>query len=727
MSEPSRSFSRGLQTEVQYLKGIGPRLAESLRKLGLRTVGDVLWHLPRRYDDRRNIPPIRSLRDGDLATVRGRVVDMVSKPLRKGMVLLKVAIEDETGGIDLTWFNQPWHARRFTGYRGEVIAFGTVKEGSHKLEISSPDFELLDEQDDPDSFAALVPVYPLTEGTYQKVVRRAARSAVDHYLPSVEDPLPETLLREHQLAPLAWSLAQMHFPESEELQQRARRRLVFEEFLYLQLTLALRRAEVAQEIGIAFPIQALERGEPITPPLGDEPTDSLFAGPTQAVVRPPLWNEIGSMLPFELTRAQDRVVREIFADMQSVHPMNRLVQGDVGSGKTAVAACAILAAVRSGYQAALMAPTEILAEQHLASLRRLFEPLGIRVAPMLGKQRSTEKARAKTHAKIGLAHVVVGTHALVQQDVEFARLGLAVIDEQHRFGVLQRAALRAKSVTNPDVLVMTATPIPRTLTMTLYGDLDLSVIDEMPAGRRPVKTHWKLPHDRGSVYAGLDRLLEEGRQAYVVCPVIMESEKMQTQAAVELFDALKNTHFAHRRVGLLHGQMKPPEKEAVMEQFRAHEIDLLVSTTVIEVGVDVPNASVMVIEDANRFGLSQLHQLRGRVGRGAHQSYCILIGQATTDDARERLSIMTQTSDGFRIAEADLELRGPGEIAGTRQSGQLDFRVADLIQDGAMLEEARQAAMAIVQAHPHLEGEEWQLVREKLREQRIEEALITVS
>ncbi len=727
MSATGNTFSRGLETEVQFLKGIGPRQAEPLRKLGLRRVLDVLWHLPRRYEDRRNIPPIRSLRPGDYATLRGRIVEVQSRPLRHGKVMLRVAVEDDSGSIDLIWFNQPWHARKLSTYKGEMLVYGLVKEGSVKLEISSPDYELIEDEDDAEAFASIVPVYPLTEGAYQKVVRKAAKAAIDYFLEFVVDPLPDDILRQYDLAPLRWCLAQTHFPTSEENRLKARRRLVFEEFLYLQLVLALRRAEVAEETGISFPIAALEQGETFTPVAGDEPIDSLFVGPPGQVTHPKLWDEIHSILPFELTNAQRRVIGEVFRDMGAPHPMNRLLQGDVGSGKTAVAACAILAAVRSGYQAALMAPTEILAEQHVVSLRTLFEPLGIRVAPMLGKHKAADKARSKSHAQIGLAHVVVGTHAIVQHDVKFANLGLAVIDEQHRFGVLQRAALRTKSDRSPDVLVMTATPIPRTLTMTLYGDLDLSIIDELPAGRRPIKTHWKLPSERASIYRGVDQLIEQGRQAYVVCPMIMESEKMQTQAAVELFERLKTLEFPNRRVGLLHGQMKAPDKELVMAQFRAHELDILVSTTVIEVGVDVPNACIMIIEDANRFGLSQLHQLRGRVGRGEFQSFCILVGAGTTDDAQERLSIMTQTTDGFKIAEADLKLRGPGEIAGTRQSGQLDFKVADLIQDGKMLEEARQAAIKIIAEHPKLEGEQWDAVRDKLRDQRIEEALITVS
>jgi ATP-dependent DNA helicase RecG len=441
----------------------------------------------------------------------------------------------------------------------------------------------------------------------------------------------------------------------------------------------------------------------------------------------PLQEQIRSMLPFELTGAQKRVIEEIFVDMEVASPMNRLVQGDVGSGKTAVAACAMLAAVRSGYQAALMAPTEILAEQHYRNLTNLFEPLGISVALLVGKLTKSAKDKALAATMTGSAKIAVGTHALIQEGVKFDRLGLAVVDEQHRFGVMQRAALREKGLGNPDILVMTATPIPRSLTMTLYGDLDLSVIDELPPGRRPIKTHWKQPFERDSVYSGVAKLLQEGRQAYFVCPMINENEKMSTQAATDLHYRLSEGPFKEFRVGLLHGQMKSQEKESVMDSFRAHELDILVSTTVIEVGVDVPNASVMVIEDANRFGLSQLHQLRGRVGRGEYQSYCILISDARSEGTQRRMDTMVETNDGFRISEVDLEIRGPGEIAGTRQHGNLDFKIADLVQDGRQLEVARQAAIKIVDLDPTLSSPENVRMLERVRERRERMALVAIS
>lgn len=433
------------------------------------------------------------------------------------------------------------------------------------------------------------------------------------------------------------------------------------------------------------------------------------------------------MLPFELTGAQRRAIEEIFADMESPHPMNRLLQGDVGSGKTAVGACAMLAAVRCGYQAAIMAPTEILAEQHFSSLSAMFAPLGIEVALLVGKLTAAPKKRARSHAASGHAGIVVGTHALIQEGVEFKRLGLVVIDEQHRFGVLQRAALRGKGLGNPDVLVMTATPIPRTLTMTLYGDMDLTIIDELPPGRRPVKTHRKFLEQRESVYQAVRKLIEEGRQAYFVCPLVSESEKVQAHAAEELHFKLANEVYPDLKVGLVHGQMKPAEKDRVMQEFRDRDLDILVSTTVIEVGVDVPNASVMVIQDADRFGLSQLHQLRGRVGRGAEQSYCVLLADRGSREAEERLEIMAGTTDGFKIAEADLRIRGPGELLGTRQTGALEVQIGDLVRDQAIMEEARRAAQEVIKGDPELASPQNRGLAELVRRRRAVEASLTVS
>ena len=735
-----------LAKEVKFLKGVGPRGGEAFAKLGVRTVGDLLHLFPRRHQDRRNLPPIARAEPGQWVTVRGRLREVGSRPTRGGMVIVKAILDDGSGRIALTWFNSPWTLRALQNVTGEIIAYGMVKESGYDLEIAGPEWEPIGEEEDADGFARLVPVYPATSGLGQTTIRRAVKQALAEALHALHDPLPAPFRRERALKDLQWSVEQMHYPESEPDRLEARKRLVFEEFLYMQLALALRRAETNAEPGIAFPIEALKAGEGVEAPIRRQisvgahgrtvgqvverrrVSSDLFAT-IKSEIRDdePLRQQVDRMLPFHMTGAQARVVEEIWSDMARPAPMNRLVQGDVGAGKTAVAAAAMLAAIRSGYQAAMMAPTEILAEQHFGNLRRLFNPLGVETDLLIGRQGSRDRKAALQRVKEGYANLVVGTHALIQEGVEFAQLGLAVIDEQHRFGVLQRKALREKGLGNPDILVMTATPIPRTLTMTLHGDLDVSVIDELPPGRKPIKTHWKLPEERPAVYAGVERLLSLGQQAYFVCPLVGETEKVAALAATELYEYLQGEVFPNRRVGLLHGQMKGPDKDAVMDAFRAHELDILVSTTVIEVGVDVPNASIMVIEDADRFGLAQLHQLRGRVGRGANQSFCVLVASTKSEETSRRLDVMVETTDGFRISEADLEIRGPGNMAGTEQSGRLDFKVADLIQDAAMLEIARAAAFALIEDPAELRSREWELAMRKVAEQRSGMALVAIS
>ncbi|MFN3729587.1 MAG: ATP-dependent DNA helicase RecG [Fimbriimonadaceae bacterium] len=710
-----------LDTEVQYLPGVGPKLAKPMQKLGLRTVRDVLYHFPRRYEDRSNLPPLSQVRAGEWVTVKGLITNVDARPTRSGFSILRATLTDGLGQITLVWFNQPWVAPKLRRDQGMVLAYGQAKAANWGLEMANPEWEWIEDEDEADEFARLMPVYPATEGLTQKQLRRAAASAVQRCADQVVETLPETFRKSLRLAPLVWSMRQIHQPDHLDAARQARSRLVFDEFFAMQLALAMRRAEAGHELGIRFPISELEH-------RAEAQIGNLFSSDAAELTQGGgFWGLAHRMLPFDLTGAQRRVLQEIFRDMESPHPMNRLVQGDVGSGKTAVAACAMLAAVCCGYQAAMMAPTEILAEQHARNLGRLFEPLGIHVVLMVGKLTAKQRQKARDEAASGVAQIVVGTHALVQEGVSFAKLGLIVVDEQHRFGVMHRKSLLSKGYGNPDVLVMTATPIPRTLTMTLYGDLDVSIIDELPPGRSPIITHLKPPDARENVYRGVRAMIDAGRQAYVVCPLVAESDKMQAQAAEDLHYRLSQETFPDLEVGLLHGQMKPKDKEAIMDRFRAGEIQVLVSTTVIEVGVDVPNASVMVIEDAHRFGLAQLHQLRGRVGRGPHQSYCILIADTKNPETEERMQVIAATADGFKIAEEDLRIRGPGEIAGTKQHGDLDFKLADLVQDSRLLEVSREAATRLIATDPNLSRPEHAALLEQVLAKRTDMALVTVS
>jgi ATP-dependent DNA helicase RecG len=688
-----------LETEVQYVKGVGTKLAQVLSKLNIYTLGDLLFHLPRRYEDRRQFRKIAHARAGDAVTVSGKLVTVDNVKVRN-LTLTKAYLDDGSGVLELVWYNQPYMKDTLNKLRNsQIVAYGIIKESPYGLQMETPEWEDLPDGADPDSLLSvnrIVPIYPLTEGIRQKRMRQIIWNAVQyaHLAPEI---LPRSVRERLGLMPIQHALQQIHFPDSEQAIDPARQRLVFEEFFLMQLGVGMQRQRTRQERGIALRIDA------------DRLNEMLHR-----------------IVPFELTNAQKRVIREIWSDMAQPHPMNRLLQGDVGSGKTIVAAAAILAAVDNQYQAAMMAPTEILAEQHYINLHRLFQPLGISVELLVGRLSNKQRQQARERIATGRGMVAVGTHALIQEGVEFARLGLAIVDEQHRFGVLQRAALRDKGVM-PHVLVMTATPIPRTLTLTLYGELDVSIIDELPPGRKPVRTHWKTPEERLKVYEGVRKLIQEGRQAYVICPLIDESDKLQVRAAEQMAEHLQKDVFPDLRVGLLHGRMKPVEKEAVMDAFRAGELDILVSTTVIEVGVDVPNAAAIVIEDADRFGLAQLHQLRGRVGRSEHQSYCVLIANPKSDDGQRRMEIMTRTNNGFLIAEEDLRIRGPGEIYGTRQSGMPSFRVADLVKDMRLLEVARQEAFHLLEHDPDLSRPEHAALREAVERFRHRFAIATVS
>ncbi len=680
---PSVSPER-LDTPLQFLKGVGPQRAKLYEKLGLETVGDALLHLPRRHEDRSQLTPLGRLSVGpEPRTCAGTVAGVSPPPRGRPQVPLFVTLRDATGFLRAVWFGQPYLARVFQ--RGQrLIVHGKIQppnRGSGALEMRVEDYEIVEDAEDETLHTGrLVPVYPSTAGLQQRPLRALMKRLVDAHAATVPEPLPAPVLARRHLLPLGDALRVGHFPATEAERAAGMRRLIFDDFLILEVGLAIRRSREGRRPGLS-----------LNPP--GELARRLRAG-----------------LPFALTAAQERVWKEIRADMAAPYPMNRLLQGDVGSGKTLVACLAIVTAVEAGYQAALMAPTEILAEQHALTLGRLLTPLGVEVTVLTNATRGKARRERLEALRAGAVGCVVGTHALVQKSVGFKRLGLAVVDEQHRFGVVQRAVLRGKGE-SPDVLVMTATPIPRTLALTLYGDLDVSVLDEMPPGRQRIVTGVRDEKGRPRVYAFVREQMQAGRQAYVVYPLVEESEALDLRAATDMASRLQTEIFPEFRVGLLHGRMSFGEKDAVMAEFRSGDIQLLVSTTVIEVGIDVPNATVMLVEHAERFGLSQLHQLRGRVGRGSEKSYCILMSQAASEDARRRLAAMEETTDGFRIAEADLGIRGPGDFIGTRQSGLPSFRVADLVRDAGLLEEARKEAFTLVARDPDLARPEHRALR----------------
>ena len=662
----------GLATPLQFLRGVGPRRAALLEKKGLRTVEDALFFLPLRHEDRTRLTPLRALQPGQTATCSGTIVGLSPPPPGRTRQPFTVMLRDASGHATASWFGWRYLARALE--RGQrLVLHGRVARYRGAIVLQQPDWEIVESGEDERLHTGrLVPVYSLTEGLGQRALRALMWRIVDQFASQVAEVLPDAARARRRLVGLAQALADGHFPGTEEALAAARRRLAFDDFLLLQLGLAILRARTTRARGLSLD------------PRGD------------------LVGRLRARLPYRLTAAQERVWEEIRRDMAAPHPMHRLLQGDVGSGKTVVAALAVLTAVEAGYQAAVMAPTEILAEQHVVTFRDLIEPLGVRVSLLTSALKPRERAAARAALAAGEVGCAVGTHALVQEGVAFRRLGLAVVDEQHRFGVEQRARLRGKGE-HPDLLVMTATPIPRTLALTLYGDLDVSVIDELPPGRRPVVTAARTEARRRAIYRFIGEQVAAGRQAYVVCPLVEESEALDLKAATDMARRLAGEVFPHLTVGLLHGRLGVEDKDAIMRRFKAGEIHVLVSTTVIEVGIDVPNASVMLVEHAERFGLSQLHQLRGRVGRGPWKSYCILLTAGRlTEDGRRRIEGMVATHDGFRIAEVDLALRGPGEFFGTRQSGLPEFRVADLLRDAALLEEARREALAIVGKDPEL-------------------------
>ncbi|MGO8946828.1 MAG: ATP-dependent DNA helicase RecG [Ktedonobacterales bacterium] len=695
-----------LQAPVTSIPGVGATHAERLRRLGIETIGDLLYSFPREHLDYSTLHKIGSLPFGEVRTVIGLIWEVENQRTGGGKVRTVARITDETGAIRATWFNQPYLKKQLTP-GAYIVATGTKLRFGNRVEFSVRSHEI-PEQGDLINTGRLVPVYRLTEGLSPKVMRRFTKWTVDHCATLVPEYLPVSLRSRAGLEVLPQAIAQMHYPDGAASLHLARRRLAFDELFLMQLGMLTRRANRlagprAPSLSVPESLIFLDsRGEPdVVAPI------SLGKS---------LWSLTAACfeesLPFRFTGAQRKAIREIVADLHNPEPMTRLLQGDVGSGKTVVAAAALLVAAANGYQGALLAPTEILAEQHFRSLANLLSPFGLHVVLLTGRQRAKERLAARDALANGEAALAIGTHALIQEDVVFRHLALAIVDEQHRFGVEQRDSLREKGY-NPHMLVMTATPIPRTLALTLYGDLDISVLDELPAGRQPIITRWRVGGQVQEAYRMVSEEVAAGRQAYIICPLVEESEAQEAKSAIAEYERLKKSVFPDLRLGLVHGQLRPAEKDSVMRAFRDGVIDVLVATAVVEVGVDVPNATVMLIEDGDRFGLSQLHQFRGRVGRGEHQSYCYVLSKEASGLKHERLSLFEQISDGFELAEKDLQLRGAGDFFGTRQSGLPELKVADLA-DTQLLAEARSQAEWLWQQDPFLRDLEHAALRERV-------------
>ena len=680
MDKPPHSV---LNQPVQYLKGVGPKRSETLRRLGIHTIYDMLYYFPRDYKDRTRIQKISEAKLGGEITIQGKALGVNSRVARNRMHILEVFVGDETGTVAATWFNQPFLAKKF---RIGDILFLHGKVGAYKyLQLLSPEFEIISEDEVNVKGGEIIPVYPLTESISHIHFRKIMRDTVNSFSDYIEEILPEKVIRRNQLVPLKSALKDIHFPKSFDCLKDAKYRLVYNELFILEIAMALRSRCIKEERGISFRVGTN--------------VDS----------------HIRKLIPFNLTGAQERVINEIKEDMRSDKPMNRLLQGDVGSGKTIVAIYAVLAAIANGYQAALMAPTEILAEQHYQTIQKYLANSHVRACLLTGKTNTRQRKSELQQIADGNINLVVGTHALIEEAVNFKQLGLVVVDEQHKFGVVQRLKLKEKG-TCPDMLIMTATPIPRTLSLTVFGDLDISVIDEMPPGRTPIKTMLVPKDDEKEAYNFIQSEIKKGRQAFIVYPLVEESKVFDLKSATAEAKRLQNEVFPALKIGLLHGQMKPAEKEKAMSDFKERQYDVLVSTIIIEVGIDVTNATIMVVEHAERFGLSQLHQLRGRVGRGSEQSHCLLFGDPKTPEARERLKIMTKTNDGFKIAEMDFRLRGPGEFFGTRQHGLPELKISDLLRDFSILKQVRKDAFEIVAEDTHLASQAHLKIKQKIIE-----------
>lgn len=650
---------------IRYLKGFGPKRAAALEKLGIFTLRDLLYFFPRRYEDRSHFRTISQLEPAEAVTLRGEILSVQLKRIRR-LNLLEMVVGDDTGIVYCVWFNQPYLKKQFTAGR-QIILFGRTDFYKNRLQINSPEYELIEEDEESVHTGRITPVYPLTEGLFQRSLRSALKEVVDVHLDkTIQDYLPESFRRFKHLMPLQEAVREMHFPSAFEKLEEARRRIVFDEFFIFQIIL----------------LQKMER-------LKTKYQAYAFAhGPETAT-------EFQEKLPFKLTEGQSLAVKDLLEDLTGTIPMNRLLQGDVGSGKTLIALFGMLLAARNNLQAAMLVPTEILAEQHYRTIQQWGPFFGIQAELLTSSTPPAKRERLLADLKQGKVHLLVGTHALLQEDVVFNSLALVITDEQHKFGVHQRGQLLNRNP-RPHQLVMTATPIPRTLAFTLYGDLSVSYLKDLPSGRQPIKTFWITRQKQKEVLLHILQKVKAGDQAYFVFPLIEETERSDLLAAEREYKKLKDGPFADLSVGLVHGRMTKEERDQIMKSFRRGEVQVLVATSVIEVGVDHPNATVMVIENAERFGLAQLHQMRGRIGRGEKPSECFLFGEPATEEGKRRLRIMTKTQNGFVIAEEDLKLRGPGDFLGTRQSGDPYFRIANPLTDEALLLDARQSAQQLV-------------------------------
>jgi len=670
---------------IRYVKGVGPKKAELLSKIGIETVEDILYYLPRRYEDRSRLLRIRELKSGESAMVRAKVLSLGTYRTKRQIPVFQATLGDGTGLLYCLWYNMPFLRKNF--HIGQTVVVYGKAERFGKLQMSHPDHEFVNDNETEESLTMgrIVPVYSLTQDVSQRYLRGLIYKAVSQFSSLATETLPEAIVKEKTLLEVRKAIENIHFPKTFDDLKAAYRRLVFDEFFLLQVALAKRK-----------------RG-----------SNSAQTGPVH-ILDKELLATFKKLLPFELTPEQEKAVLDIERDMSGAKPMNRLLEGDVGSGKTVVALYALLLTVRNGYQGAIMAPTEILARQHYLTMSELLMPLGVNIRLVISGIDKDKKNEIKAEIERGEVDIVCGTHALIQEGVAFKDLGLVVVDEQHKFGVEQRRLLSGKGK-NPHVLVMTATPIPRTLVMTVFGDMDISIIKHSPEGRRPISTFWVEEEKRDMVYDFIREEVKNGRQVYIVYPRLAETDDAEVKSAMSMYHQMQEKIFPDLKVALIHGKMPSAEKEEIMKKFKGKTYNILVATVVIEVGIDVPNATVMVIENSELFGLAQLHQLRGRIGRGKHDSYCILLGNPGTGSSQQRLSKMIETQDGFEIAEEDLKIRGPGEFFGTRQHGLPELRFGNIIQDFAIMEEARQEAFRVVEEDPDLELVENAVIRENLR------------